>query len=54
MLPIELMQLAFVHLKKYDNLDKNFKNDLEILYKIEKIEKETLDFYDKNKKINNG
>tara|TARA_Y100000389_G_scaffold65107_1_gene61146 strand:+ start:3225 stop:3668 length:444 start_codon:yes stop_codon:yes gene_type:complete len=42
------------YLKKYDNLDKNFKNDLEILFKIQEIERETLEFYDKNKKINNG
>tara|TARA_Y100001937_G_C7109226_1_gene326694 strand:- start:432 stop:866 length:435 start_codon:yes stop_codon:yes gene_type:complete len=40
------------YIKRYDNLDKNFKNDLEILLKIQSIEKQTLEFYEKNKKKN--
>lgn len=37
------------YIKRYDNLDKNFKNDLEIMLKIQAIEEQTLEFYEKNK-----
>jgi hypothetical protein len=42
------------YIKKYENLDKNFKADFDIMYKMEVIEKETIKFYELNKKENNN
>jgi len=42
------------YIKRYENLDKNFKADFEIMYKMKEIEKETIRFYELNKKENNN
>jgi hypothetical protein len=42
------------YIKKFENLDKNFKADVEIIYKMGEIETETIKFYELNKKENNN
>ena len=42
------------YIKRFDNLDKNFKTDNELLFKIDNIEKECIKYYEINKTNENG
>ncbi len=42
------------YIKRFDNLDKNFKSDNDLLFKIESIEQEVIKHYEINKSKANG
>ena len=42
------------YIKRFDNLDKNFKTDNELLFKIDNIQKECIQYYEINKTNENG
>ena len=42
------------YLKKFENLDNTFKCDIDIMHKMNSIEKETKKYYEVNKTQNNG
>lgn len=42
------------YIKKFENLDNKFKADIEIMQKMESIEKETMKYYELNKSQGNG
>lgn len=42
------------YIKRYENLDKNFKADFDIIFKMEKIEEATIKYYELHKNENNG
>ena len=42
------------YIKRFDNLDQNFKTDNELLFKIDNIQKECIQYYEINKTNENG